>query len=184
MLETELSLLMRLHVVLHCNLCALVAGPLANTCLADSTLRTCAYLVLSSGQLQTLTSTQAAAAGCHACLTYSDWSAAHHDDVSDVPAGMVSMSHEVCDFSPSNSRPAVLACTTDLEPALLRSGLADADILVIRELRNLINDAHHRAKVAPRTADEAAKWLDWPQYLQVVHELRCSLAPPIIILLH
>ena len=50
---------------------------------------------------------------------------------------------------------------------------ADGDILVVRELRNLINDAAHRAKVAPRAADEAAKWLDWPQYLQVVHELRC-----------
>ena len=55
---------------------------------------------------------------------------------------------------------------------------ADQDILVVRELRNLINDAHQRAKVAPRTADEAAKWLEWPQYLQVVHELRSSPCEP------
>lgn len=52
-----------------------------------------------------------------------------------------------------------------------------SDLEVVRELRGLISAANKKAKVAPRVADEAAKWLDWPQYLNLVRELRreCAL---------
>ena len=60
-------------------------------------------------------------------------------------------------------------CTSGL---LTQVQCADSDVLVCRELRNLINDAKRRAKVAPRSADEGMKWLEWGQYLHVVQELR------------
>jgi integrase len=55
-----------------------------------------------------------------------------------------------------------------------------SDLGVVKELRTLINTANKASKVAPRVADEAAKWLDWPEYLQLVQELRkeCALLLP------
>jgi hypothetical protein len=47
-----------------------------------------------------------------------------------------------------------------------------SDLPVVKELRALINAANKSAKVAPRVADETLKWLDWPEYLKVVEELR------------
>jgi hypothetical protein len=55
-----------------------------------------------------------------------------------------------------------------------------SDLPVVKELRTLINTANKASKVAPRVSDEAAKWLDWPEYLQLVQELRkeCALLLP------
>ncbi|KAL4540242.1 hypothetical protein Ndes2526A_g03237 [Nannochloris sp. 'desiccata'] len=55
-----------------------------------------------------------------------------------------------------------------------------SDLPVVKELRTLINTANRASKVAPRVSDEAAKWLDWPEYLQLVQELRkeCALLLP------
>lgn len=36
---------------------------------------------------------------------------------------------------------------------------------------------HQRANKAPRVADEAAKWLDWPDYLRLVETLKRECAP-------
>lgn len=47
-----------------------------------------------------------------------------------------------------------------------------ADIMVIKELRSMVNQAKRRQKAAPRAVEEAHKWLDWPAYLKVVAELR------------
>ena len=46
-----------------------------------------------------------------------------------------------------------------------------ADIPVCKELRALINSRRKASKVAPRVSDEAAKWLDWPEYLAMTKEL-------------
>jgi hypothetical protein len=55
-----------------------------------------------------------------------------------------------------------------------------SDLPVIKELRSLINTANKASKIAPRVSDEAAKWVDWPEYLQLVQELRkeCALLLP------
>jgi hypothetical protein len=55
-----------------------------------------------------------------------------------------------------------------------------SDLPVVKELRTLINTANKASKVAPRVSDEAAKWLDWPEYLALVQELRkeCALLLP------
>ena len=47
-------------------------------------------------------------------------------------------------------------------------------IPVVRELRRLALDASGRSKTAPRVADEAAKWLEWGEYLRVVESLRAE----------
>jgi len=55
-----------------------------------------------------------------------------------------------------------------------------SDLPVVKELRTLINTANKASKIAPRVSDEAAKWLDWPEYLQLVQELRkeCAMLLP------
>ena len=45
------------------------------------------------------------------------------------------------------------------------------DVLVIREMRKLSNDAADRSKVAEPTTHESAKWLSWTQYLDLVDQL-------------
>jgi len=47
-----------------------------------------------------------------------------------------------------------------------------ADLEVVKELRALINTRRKASKIAPRVADEKAKWLDWPQYINLCNELR------------
>lgn len=47
-----------------------------------------------------------------------------------------------------------------------------ADLDLVKELRALINSRRKASKVAPRVADEKAKWLDWNEYLLIVKELR------------
>ena len=47
-----------------------------------------------------------------------------------------------------------------------------ADLDVVKELRALINSRRKSSKVAPRVADEKAKWIDWAEYLGIVEELR------------
>lgn len=42
---------------------------------------------------------------------------------------------------------------------------ADGDIMVVRELRKLSNEARRATKTAARTADESLKWLEWSQLL-------------------
>lgn len=41
----------------------------------------------------------------------------------------------------------------------------DGDLLIVRELRKLSNEARRATRIAARTADESLKWLDWPQFL-------------------
>ncbi|KAK9843821.1 hypothetical protein WJX81_007539 [Elliptochloris bilobata] len=53
---------------------------------------------------------------------------------------------------------------------------AYGDLLVVRELRKLSNEARRATKIAARTADESLKWLEWPQFLMVVNELRSECA--------
>lgn len=47
-----------------------------------------------------------------------------------------------------------------------------ADLDVVKELRALINSRRKASKVAPRVADEKAKWIDWEEYLMIVSELK------------
>ena len=42
---------------------------------------------------------------------------------------------------------------------------ADGDIMVVRELRKLSNEARRATRIAARTADESLKWLEWSQFL-------------------
>lgn len=46
-----------------------------------------------------------------------------------------------------------------------------SDLDVVKEMRILISTSRKAAKIAPRVADESAKWLDWPEYLQACREL-------------
>ena len=46
------------------------------------------------------------------------------------------------------------------------------DLEVVSELRGMSREAREAGKRAPGVADEAAKWLDWPDFLAVVEELR------------
>lgn len=50
---------------------------------------------------------------------------------------------------------------------LCECGLTDGDILVVRELRKLSNEARRAGLITARTADDSLKWLDWPQYVRV-----------------
>jgi uncharacterized protein YgfB (UPF0149 family) len=45
--------------------------------------------------------------------------------------------------------------------------LADHDLMVIRELRKIANEAKAAMKIAPRTSDEQLKWLNWPEFVTV-----------------
>jgi len=48
---------------------------------------------------------------------------------------------------------------------------------VVGELVRVQRSTHQRANKAPRTADEASKWLDWPNYLRLVEALARECAP-------
>lgn len=52
-----------------------------------------------------------------------------------------------------------------------------SDILVVKELRAMITATRKSSKVAARVSDETVKWLDWPEYLSIVQELKkeCAL---------
>ncbi|KAL3135319.1 hypothetical protein ABBQ32_007514 [Trebouxia sp. C0010 RCD-2024] len=54
----------------------------------------------------------------------------------------------------------------------LEGDKAYGDLLVIRELRKLSTSNRRAARVAVRASDEGMKWLEWPEYLQTVQELR------------
>ncbi|PRW56953.1 saccharopine dehydrogenase isoform B [Chlorella sorokiniana] len=47
-----------------------------------------------------------------------------------------------------------------------------ADLEVIKELRSMSTTNKRQWKVAPRVADEEAKWISWPDYLRLCGELR------------
>lgn len=51
------------------------------------------------------------------------------------------------------------------------------DIPIINEIRNLICLTNERVQTSSRVADEAVKWLDWPEYLACVEYLKkdCSI---------
>jgi hypothetical protein len=50
------------------------------------------------------------------------------------------------------------------------------DIPVVRELRKVHRDANARSRLTTsRVSDEKSKWLDWPQYLEVVDKSRKEL---------
>ncbi|EIE19955.1 hypothetical protein COCSUDRAFT_19015 [Coccomyxa subellipsoidea C-169] len=46
------------------------------------------------------------------------------------------------------------------------------DLMVVRELRKMANESKAAGKIAPRSADEKLKWLEWPEFVTVVQELR------------
>ena len=46
------------------------------------------------------------------------------------------------------------------------------DLEVVAELRGMSREAREAGKRAPGVADESVKWLDWPDFLAVVEELR------------
>ncbi|BDA51332.1 hypothetical protein COCOBI_18-2090 [Coccomyxa sp. Obi] len=46
------------------------------------------------------------------------------------------------------------------------------DLMVVRELRKMANESKAATKIAPRSADEKLKWLEWPEFVTVVQELR------------
>jgi len=50
-----------------------------------------------------------------------------------------------------------------------------ADIPLIKEIRKLHRDANKRQKLAPRSSNEQKKWLSWPEYLEVIKELKQEL---------
>jgi hypothetical protein len=54
------------------------------------------------------------------------------------------------------------------------------DLPVVKELRSMVNSGRQARKVASRTSEESLKWLDWPQYLALVKELKreCALLKP------
>ncbi|KAI7842588.1 hypothetical protein COHA_003692 [Chlorella ohadii] len=53
-----------------------------------------------------------------------------------------------------------------------RGERAYSDLEVIKELRAMSNANKRQEKVAPRVADEEAKWLSWPEFLRLCGELR------------
>ena len=44
---------------------------------------------------------------------------------------------------------------------------ADHDLMVVRELRKMANESKAAGKIAPRSADEKLKWLEWPEFVTV-----------------
>jgi hypothetical protein len=42
-----------------------------------------------------------------------------------------------------------------------------SDLALVQELRALLRQFKSSARVAPCASDTSAKWLDWPEYLQV-----------------
>jgi hypothetical protein len=60
--------------------------------------------------------------------------------------------------------------------SLLSSAGEEVNTDVVKELMRLQRGARARARVAPRAADEAKKWLDWPKYLVLVECLKLECA--------
>ena len=60
--------------------------------------------------------------------------------------------------------------------SLLSSAGEEVNTDVVKELMRLQRGARARARVAPRAADEAKKWLDWPKYLILVECLKLECA--------
>jgi len=58
-----------------------------------------------------------------------------------------------------------------------RSQAGYRDIPIIEELRYLSSDINARRKKAPKVADESLKWLDWPDYLACVNQLKAECHP-------
>ncbi|CAJ1959109.1 unnamed protein product [Cylindrotheca closterium] len=56
-----------------------------------------------------------------------------------------------------------------------QNGNTFSDIPLIKEIRKLHRDANMRQKLAPRSSNEQKKWLSWPEYLQVIKELKQEL---------
>lgn len=50
------------------------------------------------------------------------------------------------------------------------------DLPIVIELRKLHREAGHKGKQAPRSSDEAMKWLDWSEYLEVISLLKLDLS--------
>jgi integrase len=51
------------------------------------------------------------------------------------------------------------------------------DIPIIEELRDLQSEIEERNKIAPKVADEEKKWLEWPEFLAVVEQLKTECNP-------
>jgi site-specific recombinase XerC len=47
----------------------------------------------------------------------------------------------------------------------------------LKELRSLMSDIQTRGKTAPRVATEASKWIDWPEFLNCVKQLKAECTP-------
>ena len=45
---------------------------------------------------------------------------------------------------------------------------ADNDLLIVRELRKMSSLSKRGEKMAPRASEEHLKWLDWPDFVQVL----------------
>ncbi len=46
---------------------------------------------------------------------------------------------------------------------------ADNDLLIVRELRKMSSLSKRGEKVAPRASEEELKWLNWPDFVQVLN---------------
>ncbi len=51
------------------------------------------------------------------------------------------------------------------------------ELPVIKELRSLMSDIQARGKTAQRVASEASKWIDWPEFLNCVKQLKAECTP-------
>ncbi len=51
------------------------------------------------------------------------------------------------------------------------------DIPIIEELRELQSEIEERNKTAPKVADEEKKWIEWPEFLAMVEQLKTECNP-------
>jgi hypothetical protein len=47
----------------------------------------------------------------------------------------------------------------------------------LKELRSLMRDIQAQGKTTPRVATEASKWIDWPEFLNCVKQLKAECTP-------
>jgi integrase len=47
----------------------------------------------------------------------------------------------------------------------------------LKELRSLMSDIQARGKTAPRVANDASKWIDWPEFINCVKQLKAECTP-------
>lgn len=64
-------------------------------------------------------------------------------------------------------------CASSLIPP---GDTAYSDIEAVQELRAMLRDLTREVKVAPCATDTAAKWLNWPDYLDLVSKLKAEVA--------